>query len=125
MAKENPQIPILKDRVYEIQSQIDKEKISIFTVMQNLSCQKCQYQQHLLEKELADKLLASAMVALEGAKNEAQRKQLYLERVVEPNLPDYPNEPRRGKIILTVFLMGMVIWGISLMLAAGISEHQD
>ena len=31
---------------------------------------------------------ASAMISLEQARNEAQRKQVYLERIVAPSLPD-------------------------------------
>ena len=70
-------------------------------------------------------MLSSAMSTLEQARNEAQRKQLYLERIVQPNLPDQAMEPRRLRNILAVFLIGLITWGVSAMLVAGIREHQD
>jgi capsular polysaccharide transport system permease protein len=69
--------------------------------------------------------LATALASLETARNEAQRKQLYLERIVAPSLPDRSFEPRRLKGILEVFLLGLIAWGIGSMLIAGVREHQD
>jgi capsular polysaccharide transport system permease protein len=64
-------------------------------------------------------------VSLEQARNEAQRKQLYLERIVQPNLPDVATEPRRLRSFLAVVALGLVLWGILSMLIAGVREHQD
>ena len=78
-----------------------------------------------MEKEFADKMLASTMVALEQASSEAQRKQLYLERIVQPSKPDAALEPRRVRAVFTVFVLGLVAMGILSMLITGIKEHQD
>jgi capsular polysaccharide transport system permease protein len=64
------------------------------------------------------------MSALEGARNEAQRQQLYLETIAKPSLPDGPLYPRRFRGILTTFVLGLVAWGILSMLVAGVREHQ-
>jgi capsular polysaccharide transport system permease protein len=54
---------------------------------------------------------------------EALRQQLYLERIVQPNLPDYAMEPRRLRSVLVVFVLGMMAWGVLSLLVAGIREH--
>lgn len=79
----------------------------------------------VLEKEFSEKMLASSMITLEQAKNEAQRKQLYLERIVQPYKPDKAMEPRRIQGVLTTLVLGLISWGILTMLIAGIKEHQD
>jgi capsular polysaccharide transport system permease protein len=46
-------------------------------------------------RELAEKALASAFTPLEAARLEAQRQQLYLETIAQPNFADYPLYPKR------------------------------
>jgi capsular polysaccharide transport system permease protein len=75
--------------------------------------------------EFSNKQLASAMVNLESARNEAQRQQIYLERIAEPSRPDAAQEPRRLRGILATFLVGLVAWGVISLLLAGVREHQD
>ena len=65
------------------------------------------------------------MTALETARLDAQRKQLYLERLVQPSLPDESMEPRRVRSVFTVFLLGLVAWGVLSLILAGVREHVD
>lgn len=81
------------------------------------------FQQLQLERDTAEKQLGSAIAALEQARIDAQRKRLYIERIVEPNLPDYPLEPKRVFGILTTFLLSLIIWGVVRMFVAGVKEH--
>ena len=60
-----------------------------------------------------------------SARSEALRKQLYLERLVQPNLPDKAVEPRRIRSVLMVFVLGLVAWGVISLLVASIREHID
>ena len=83
------------------------------------------YEKLALGKEIAAKQLTAALASLEQSKNDAARKQLYLERIAQPNMPDYAAEPRRLRSILSVFLLGLVFWGIFSMLMAGVREHND
>lgn len=81
------------------------------------------FQQLQLERDTAEKQLASAIAALEQARIDAQRKRLYIERIVEPNLPDYPLEPRRIYGILATLLVSLIVYGIVRMIVAGVKEH--
>lgn len=125
LAKENPQLPVLRQRVLLLEREIDAESKRVTGGERSLTSKAPEYQRLILEKELSEKMLASAMTTFEQAKNEAQRKQLYLERIVQPNLPDEAMEPRRIRNIIAVFLLGLITWGIATMLIAGVREHQD
>ena len=78
-----------------------------------------------IEKTFAEKQLAGSLAALESAKSEALRKQLYLERLVQPNLPDKSVEPRRVRSVFMILLLGLVAWGVISLLVASIREHTD
>lgn len=121
----NPQIGALQTRIKALTSQMDDELRKVAGDNKSLAASAAQYQRLMLDSQFADKQLASAMASLQDAENEARRKQAYVERIVQPNLPDYPIEPRRWRGILSTFLLGLVAWGISSMLLAGLREHRD
>jgi capsular polysaccharide transport system permease protein len=122
---QNPQIPAMRLRAKSLQAEMDTETGKVTGGERSLSNKAAGYQRLALEREFADKQLGSAMVSLEQARNEAQRKQVYLERIVQPSLPDLAMEPRRLRSILATFALGLVAWGILSMLLAGVREHQD
>jgi capsular polysaccharide transport system permease protein len=125
LTKDNPQIPVLKKRIQMLETEIDLESARVAGGGRSLASKAAEFQRLALEKEFADKQLASALASLEQARNEAQRQQLYLERIAQPNLPDAAMEPRRLRSVLAVFVLGLIAWGVLSMLIAGIKEHQD
>jgi len=122
---ENPQIEVLDTKVKGLSQEIDEQLGKVAGDRKSLSSTVAQYQRLALEAQFADKNLAAAMASLEEAKNEARRKQAYVERIVEPNLPDDALEPRRLRGILATIVLGLIAWGISTMLLAGVREHRD
>ena len=123
MAPENPQIPILEVRINSLSREIDEQLGLVAGSRRSLSATAAQYQRFELEREFADRRLAAAMNSLEEARNEARRKQAYVERIVQPSLPDEAQEPRRLRGIFATFVLGLVAWAIMTMLIAGIREH--
>jgi len=89
----------------------------------SLAASAVRYQRLLLESQFADKQLAAALATLEDAKSESQRKQAYIERIVQPNLPDSPVEPRRLRGIFATLALSLLAYGILKMLLAGVREH--
>lgn len=81
------------------------------------------FQQLQLERDTAEKQMASAIAALEQARVDAQRKRLYIERIVNPNLPDYPLEPKRIFGVLATLLVSLIVYGIVRMVVGGVKEH--
>ena len=122
---QNPQIQSLQLRSQILQSEMNAETSKVTGGELSLANKAADFQRLALEREFADKQLASAMASLEQARNEAQRKQVYIERIAQPSLPDVAMEPRRLRSILASFVLGLVAWGILSMLLAGVHEHQD
>lgn len=125
LTKDNPQIPVLRKRIQMLETEIDLESGRVAGGSLSLASKAAEFQRLALEKEFADKQLASALTSLEQARNEAQRQQLYLERIAKPSLPDAAMEPKRLRAILATLLLGLVAWGVLTMIVAGIREHMD
>lgn len=120
---ENPRIPIVQTQIGTIQSEINRATGQVAGNRGSLAASAVRYQRLLLESQFADKQLAASLATLEDAKSEAQRKQAYVERVVQPNLPDAALEPRRLRGIFATFALSLLAYGILRMLLAGVREH--
>jgi capsular polysaccharide transport system permease protein len=122
---QNPQIPALRLHVKVLQKEMDEQMSKVAGGDKSLTNKAAEYERLALERGFADRQLAAALASLENARNEAQRKQLYLERIVQPNQPDTALEPKRLKGIAATFLLGLILWGILTILIAGVREHRD
>ena len=125
LAPDNPQIPSLKLRIKSLEQQVDLETAKVTGGKSSLSDKSAEFQRLALDREFADKQLGAALASLEQARNEATRKQLYLERIVLPNTPDKALEPKRLRGVLTTLLLGLIVMGILTILLAGVREHKD
>jgi capsular polysaccharide transport system permease protein len=122
---DNPQIPVLRTRIKGLGREIDEQSGMVAGGRKSLAAATAQYQRLQLEATFADRQLAAALTSLQDARNEARRKQAYVETIVRPSLPDYPLEPRRLRGMLSTLVLGLVAWGISRMLLAGVREHRE
>jgi len=120
---QNPQLPALQTRRDVLEKEISDQLGRVTGYGGSLSAKAAGYMHVALERDFAEKQVAAAMAFLENARNEAQRQQLYLERIVQPNLPDYALEPKRLRSVVVVFVLGMMAWGVLSLLAAGVREH--
>lgn len=125
LAPENPQIPLLETRIGALTKEIDVALGSVTGAQGSLSATAVRYQRLELEREFADKRLTAALTSLQEARNEGRRQQAYVERIVQPSLPDEAAKPRRLRGILATFVLGLVAFSVLTMLLAGIREHKD
>jgi len=125
LTRDNPQIPSLQQRIETLQTEINSETAKVAGGDRSLANKSTDYEALILERGFAEKQLAAALTSLEQARNDAQRKQLYLERIVQPSKPDIAMEPRRIRNVFATFVLGLMAWGILTMLLAGVREHQD
>jgi capsular polysaccharide transport system permease protein len=122
----NPQVASLVTRVEVLRRNIAEETAKVVgSTPQAMSGKAPNFDRLVLERAFAERQLASALSALDTARSEAARKQLYLERLVSPNLPDYPLEPRRLRGVLVVFVIGLLAWGVLSLLIASVREHAE
>jgi capsular polysaccharide transport system permease protein len=125
LTPENPQLPSLEKRLLSIQGAIRDEMSKVTGGKSSLSGKAADFERLAMERTFAEKQLATALTALEQARSDAQHKQLYLERIAQPSVPDIGVEPRRLRSVLATFIVGLLAWGIFSMLIAGIREHRD
>ena len=123
-APQNPRIPVLRTQIAAIEGEIKQSLGKVVGDHQSsLNGTSVEYQRLFLESDFADKQLAGALAQLDQARDEARRQQVYLDRVVQPNLPDAPIEPRRLRDIFAVLVLSLIAFGIVKMLVAGVREH--
>lgn len=123
LAPRNPQVEVLRTRIGGLEQEIQDQTRMIAGDRRSLAANAAEYQRLQLEVQFADKQLAGAFASLEEAQNEARRKQAYVERIVQPNLPDAPLEPRRLRGMIATLLISLIAWGVIRMLLAGVREH--
>lgn len=124
-APDSPQLPQIDTRIAAFESQIALERQKIAGSQGSLATKISGYEALALERELADRALAAASTALDAARVDARRQKLYLERIVNPGLPDRPSEPKRLLAVLAVFLTSLLIYGIGWLVWAGLREHRQ
>jgi capsular polysaccharide transport system permease protein len=125
VAPNNPQIGALASRAAGLRQAIAAETGKVIGSGTSLTGKAPVYDRLTLEKGFADRQLGSALASLETARSEAQRKQLYLERLVQPNLPDMAVEPRRIRSTFMVLALGLVMWGVLSLVVSSVKEHTD
>lgn len=117
VSPEAPQMQNLRARIEATQKQA-RELEAQLTAAQGrqglndtLSKAMTRFSELELEREIAEKHYGNALASLELARINAERKKMYLNAFVRPNLPQEPKYPRR---ILMIFLSGfgaLCLWG--------------
>jgi len=125
LSPDNPQILSLTSRAETLRNAIASEAVKVTGTNGSFSARAPAYERLSLDVEFADKQLGVALAALESARSEALQKQLYLERLVQPGLPDKAMAPMRMRSIFTVFLFSLVAWGVASLLVASVKEHAE
>lgn len=123
MRPDNVALQNTRNRIEALERQIVAERTRRTQGDGALAHQLGTFERLMLEREFADRQLASATASLETARIEAQRQQMYLSRVVEPNLAVYPLYPRKLISVGSIFLGLSVAFGIGWLLVAGMREH--
>lgn len=123
VAPANPSIPALRARISALGAEIAAQNAKVVGTPTGIASKVAGYENLLAEQEFAQATLTAASTSLEQARDEAQKQQFYLERVVDPNLPDSAELPNRLRDILIVFGASLCFYFIGWMLVVGILEH--
>lgn len=119
----NPSIPALRNRINAISVQIASQDSRVVGTGNGIASKLGGYENLLVEQEFATENLNAASAALVQARADAQRQQFYLERIVDPNMPDTPLLPKRLLDILIVFAAASCLYFIAWMFMIGVIEH--
>ncbi len=124
-APNSPQLPALSGQISAYERQIQAERAKMTGNSQSLAPRISQYEDLTLEREFAGKELTQANAAVLSAEQDARRQRLYLERIVNPNLPDTSTEPRRVRAIITILFSTLLAYGVGWLMWAGVREHKQ
>ena len=122
---ENPNIESQNQLVVSLENEVKNILLNTAGGANSLTSQSPEYLELLSDNIFTEKQLAAALASYQGAINEANRQQLYLERIVNPNLSDKSTYPERIFSIISYILLLLVIWGISRFMLVAIREHND
>lgn len=125
VAPGNPQLGALETRRRALQQTIEGEADRLTGSSRSLANKAADFQRHTLELEFASRQLASALASLEQSRNDAQRQQVYLERIASPSLPDRAQEPRRWRAVAATALLGLLFYALARLAVAGVNEHRS
>lgn len=123
VAPRNPSIPSLRQRINAISTQIASQDSRVVGSSGGIASKMGGYENLMVEQEFATETLNVANASLVQARAEAVRQQFYLERIVDPNLPDMPLLPKRLMAIIVVAAAASCLYFIGWMLFVGILEH--
>ena len=121
---QSPLIPDLRRRAAALQGQINDARSKITGSDTSLVPKITAFDTLELQRVFAEKQLASAITSLEAARLEAERQQLYLETIVQPNLSDYATYPKRLASIAVVFASIMGLYIMAVLIISGAREHR-
>jgi capsular polysaccharide transport system permease protein len=119
----SPQMAGLRRKITALEEQIAQERDRIGRDAGGLAGRIAVYERLSLERDFAEKRVAAAEAELVRAREEASRQQLYLERVVEPSLPDHPTQPERVRLIVMMFFANLLLLLIGWLVYSGVREH--
>lgn len=119
----SPQYRAVEAQVTSLERQIAGQSAKLASGAQNIATGLGKYEDLVIRQEFAAKRYSAAAAVFEDARAQALKQQIYLVRVVDPNVPVKSLYPERGRIVLTVFCALLLAYGIGWLLIAGVKEH--
>lgn len=120
----SPQYRAVEAQVAALQRQVDIQNARLAGKGNNIATGLGAYEDLVVRQDFAAKRYAAAAAAMDEARAQALRQQIYLVRVVDPNMPVKSLYPERGRITITVFLSLLITYGIGWLMLAGVREHK-
>jgi capsular polysaccharide transport system permease protein len=123
MAPQSPAIAPTREKVRSLRDELERQRKRLVGDDESMATKFQGYELLMIERELASRALVEAVVRMEAARQDGQRQSLYLQRVVEPNLPDHPASPYRFLGMLLTGLIALVIFWLAKNLLRVTLEH--
>lgn len=120
---DSPQAESLRSRLAALEKQSAQERAAIAGSDSSLAAVLSEFEALSLERGFAEEALMSALTSLELARQEGRRQQLYVARIAEPSLPDYPSNRWS---FLNAFIVGaaaLALYGLLSLLWKNLQAH--
>jgi capsular polysaccharide transport system permease protein len=121
--RNSPQYRALADHVAALQAQVNAQTGRLVGGSGAIANNIGGFEQLSLRQQFLAKRYEAAAASLDKARDQAQRQQLYLVRVVDANMPVKALYPERWRILATVVIALLLAFSIGWLIAAGVREH--
>jgi capsular polysaccharide transport system permease protein len=121
----SPQYRAVEARIRALEGQVGAESARLSGGANAIAANVGDYQGLMLRQTFASKRYDDAAAALARAIEQANKQQLFVVRVVEPNIPVKSTYPKSGKIIFTVFVALLLAYALGWLILAGVREHSS
>ena len=119
----SPQYQAMVRQVQTLEAQVAAQSSRVVGGDHSVANRLGDYEQLVIKRTEIAQVYTVAASQLKQAQADAKRKQLYLIRVVQPNLPVKSEYPLRMQITLTIFGALFFAYAIGWLLWAGVKEH--
>lgn len=119
----SPQYRALANRVQALSGQVAAQSRKLTGSNDTIAGTLGGYEDLKLRQDFLAKRYDAAASALQHAREQALRQQLYVVRVVNANMPVKSLFPQRLRIMATLVISLLLVYSISWLIAAGVREH--
>jgi capsular polysaccharide transport system permease protein len=119
----SPQYRALASHVEALQAQVNAQRGRLTGGGNTIASDIGGYEDLKLRQEFLAKRYDAAATALQQARQQALKQQLYVVHVVEPNMPVKSEYPHRWRVMATILLSLLLAYSIGWLIAAGVREH--
>lgn len=119
----SPQYQALAGHIASLQAQVDAQSGKLTGRADSITNDVSEYQTLMLRRDFLNKRYEVAAASLEKAREQAIQQELYLQRVVNPNMPVKALFPERARILATVLVALLLVYSIGWLIVAGVREH--
>ncbi len=125
LAPQAPQLAGLASEVTALRDQVARERLRLAGQQNSLSSKFAEFDRIMLDRTLASKQLEAALAENGKARQDLTRQHFYLQTVVEPEIPDQAELPRR--FLNIVLIAGASLCGYSILRAIlkNVREHRS
>jgi capsular polysaccharide transport system permease protein len=126
---ETPAIRLLKARIHSLEAEqrdLAREMTAASAPASGapaLSQQMASYESLEAERKFAETAYQHALEGLDRARDNADRRHIYIESFVPPSLPQESLYPRRWRALGTVALVAFAVWAIGCLAVQSIRDH--
>ena len=118
-----PQYRAVAARVAALSAQAAQQSGRLVGSPSSIAAKVGRFEELKLRQEFLAKRYDAAAAGLQRALEQAQRQQLYVVRVVDPNVPVKALYPERWRIFGTTLVGLLLLYSIGWLLVAGVREH--
>ena len=121
----NPQAEALRKQITSLETQIATQNGRLTGGNKAIASGLGTFEDLQTQRTFLQQRYASVSTSYEQARQQAIRQQLYIVRVVNPNMPVKSIYPKRFVTTLTILMVLFILYSIGWLIVAGVREHSN